>query len=694
MKKRKHSLLIIVLAAAIALSSAACAGEAGNGAESAITVPGNGKWVDSSIRGTITAESEPRLQDDFAAAANKEYILELAASTDEDDAVGSLELMDQEIKDQCKELFDDESVSGKYAVELRKYVALARDYDLRNSQGVEPLRPYIDAITSISSIDELIAYEKDLQKNPFGMTMLTDTRSYAHNETSDTPVSLLGSMPYSLGDSIEYFNISNTGFMNKAVTDERTEYLLGRLGFDKKEISKILNGCYHVELTIAKNDMQLREGKYVQQRLTREDINNLTGNYPCIDILDSRGASYERFQADETMLRGINSFYKEKNLEDIKSYYIVHLLSVTESFLDVETLKKMYNRSSELTGTEGLDDDVFEKDKDELVLTYIDKSYMTPALSQTWFEKNYDQKTADEIMGIANEYRDYYKELLGNTEWLSAETRAAAIKKVDNLVVHVGKPSIDVDYTDCNIKTAEDGGSFLEACAESFRYRSLFKQRILALGNSNDIWDPYVTNALESNAYYEPSQNAIYVLWGFVQNPLYSPDMSYEQKLGGIGVFIGHEITHAFDVQGSQTDYEGNLVSWMNGEDNSNFLERTAKVSSYYSMITPFPGASAVDGSKVANEEIADLGGIKGALAIAKKHEGFDYDKFFRQYAKNFARQISENMEKNYLSFDEHPLNYLRINVGLQQFDEFIETYDIKPGDGMYLAPEYRICVW
>ena len=111
-------------------------------------------------------------------------------------------------------------------------------------------------------------------------------------------------------------------------------------------------------------------------------------------------------------------------------------------------------------------------------------------------------------------------------------------------------------------------------------------------------------------------------------------------------------------------------------------------------MITPFPGASSVDGNKVANEEIADLGGIKGALAIAKKHEGFDYDKFFRQYAKDFASQISENTEKAYLSFDEHPLNYLRINVGLQQFDEFIETYDIKPGDGMYLAPEYRICVW
>ena len=132
----------------------------------------------------------------------------------------------------------------------------------------------------------------------------------------------------------------------------------------------------------------------------------------------------------------------------------------------------------------------------------------------------------------------------------------------------------------------------------------------------------------------------------------------------------------------------------MTTEDNSAFREKTSKVAAYYRMITPFKGAMPVKGDKVADEEIADLGGVKGALAIAKKHDGFDYDKFFHQYAKNFARQASVQMEKYYLSSDEHPLNHLRVNVGLQQFDEFIETYDIKPGDGMYLAPENRICVW
>ena len=692
MKKQK-SLLVLLLAVTMTVTSSACTGEMSTDGGT-VTVPGKGMWTDSSIRGEVTAESEIRLQDDFAAAANKDYLLELAASTDEDVATGSFEIMQWEVNNQCKELFDDASINSKHAVELRKFADLARDYELRNSQGVEPLKPYLEAITSITSIDELISFEKDLQKNPFGMTMIVDSRSYVHKETSDMPIGRLDSMEYSLGEANEYFNITNAGLQKKSVTDDRTEYLLNRLGYEKKEIKKILKGCYHIETLLSSTDMQVRDGAYSTQKYTKEDIENISKNYPCIDILKSRGVSYERFQVDITKLAGINAVYMAQNLDDIKNYYIVHLLAVTEDLLDIEAVKNMYNRKNALYGSDSYDDDFFNEQKNELVLTYIDKAYMTPALYQTWFDKHYDQRTADDIAEMVNDYRDYYIDLLNNTDWLSEETREAAVQKVENLAVYVGKPSIEVDFSGCNIKTAEDGGSFLEACAEALRCHSLFKQKVLNLGNSNDIWDPYGTNALESNAFYEPSQNAIYVLWGFIQDPLYSKDMSYEQKLGGIGVFIGHEITHAFDVNGSQIDYEGNMNSWMTPEDNSVFREKTSKVAAYYRMITPFKGAMPVNGDNVADEEIADLGGIKGALAIAQKHEGFDYDKFFRQYAKNFARQASESMEQYYASSDVHPLNHLRVNVGLQQFDEFIETYDIKPGDGMYLAPENRICVW
>ena len=81
-------------------------------------------------------------------------------------------------------------------------------------------------------------------------------------------------------------------------------------------------------------------------------------------------------------------------------------------------------------------------------------------------------------------------------------------------------------------------------------------------------------------------------------------------------------------------------------------------------------------------------------LALAKKADGFDYDKFFRHYALMWAAQQDIDRERFYFKTDEHPLNYLRVNVNLQQFDEFIDFYGIKEGDGMYLDPKKRITIW
>ena len=105
MKKQK-SLLVLLLAVTMTVSSAACVGDIST-VGGTVTVPGNGKWVDSSIRGEVTAESEIRLQDDFAAAVNKDCFLELAASTNEDVATASFERMQWEVNNQCMELSDD-----------------------------------------------------------------------------------------------------------------------------------------------------------------------------------------------------------------------------------------------------------------------------------------------------------------------------------------------------------------------------------------------------------------------------------------------------------------------------------------------------------------------------------------------------------------------------------------------------------
>jgi putative endopeptidase len=100
------------------------------------------------------------------------------------------------------------------------------------------------------------------------------------------------------------------------------------------------------------------------------------------------------------------------------------------------------------------------------------------------------------------------------------------------------------------------------------------------------------------------------------------------------------------------------------------------------------------NGDNLDGEATADMGGVKIMLQLAKEIDGFDYDKFFRAFALVWAGQPFGMDYVEYRASDSHPFNYLRTNVTLAQFDEFIETYDIKPGDGMYVAPEQRINIW
>ncbi|MBQ7372143.1 MAG: hypothetical protein IJW67_09765 [Blautia sp.] len=93
-------------------------------------------------------------------------------------------------------------------------------------------------------------------------------------------------------------------------------------------------------------------------------------------------------------------------------------------------------------------------------------------------------------------------------------------------------------------------------------------------------------------------------------------------------------------------------------------------------------------------EATADITSIQSILKLAKQHEDFDYDAFFRYYAKQYAYYSNYKWELHILGDDPHPLAYLRTNVVLQQFDEFNETYGVQEGDAMYLAPEDRILVW
>ena len=117
------------------------------------------------------------------------------------------------------------------------------------------------------------------------------------------------------------------------------------------------------------------------------------------------------------------------------------------------------------------------------------------------------------------------------------------------------------------------------------------------------------------------------------------------------------------------------------------------KLIDYYGSLVPFDGIR-YGGTRVQGEAVADMGGMKAVLHIAAGIEGFDYQKFFEAYTRVWNSVFVKAAEVYYAKVDPHPLCYLRINVTVSQFDEFQKAFDVQPGDGMYVAPEDRICVW
>ena len=178
----------------------------------------------------------------------------------------------------------------------------------------------------------------------------------------------------------------------------------------------------------------------------------------------------------------------------------------------------------------------------------------------------------------------------------------------------------------------------------------------------------------------------------FSQGAMYRSDMSDEELLAKLGWVIGHEISHAFDSSGAQFDKDGNMADWWTEKDYAAFLARNEKMVAYYNNMHPWAGQD-FHGSIMTGEACADMAGMKVVLRIASKIKGFDYDKLFRSFTDVWL--VKQTIQSSYAQInDPHPMGYLRINCTLQQFDDFLNFYGIKQGDGMYLAPEDRVTIW
>lgn len=658
------------------------------------SVSSSDAWQDTEVYGILSADTKTSRKDDFYAAVNQDYISSASVSDAyPEDSVSSR--MSETVENRKKSILTDRSLKGQDAETVRTMYDLLLDWKTRNAQGIAPVMPFVAAIQQIHTLDDLTKYlcTDAYSLADAGLVRLS-TAQYQNNP--DYYAVEVGSSQLLLNLS-EYGTITRAGRLQLSYAQSQCYYMLERIGYTDDQIDAIFQNCIVLESALAdamKTSAERAEAAALQGDVTsannkpcsEEDLVTLAGSFPIAQILQAKGLDgslvYNLPQPD--WLAALGQVYNAYNLEYFRDYFLVHTAIAAMELTDSEAFNVRTALSVRFLGTAsvtGGDENVAYTYVDLLLGRVLDNVYI-----RTYCTGEDKKRIADLTQTILSAYR----QMLENS-WLSDSSRAEAEKKLDSLTVRVDYPDSLPDFASLHLVSREQGGTLIQAYKAILTFSEAASAKLVNQRVDDSYW---LMAASTVNCYYNAGDNSINILAGMLQEPFYGRSFSNEELLSGIGFVIAHEITHAFDLSGASYDASGAERNWWTEEDEAIGIAKWDQMADYYSTFTPLSGADSVSGEQVASEAMADLGGMQCILKIAAKYPAFDYDAFFTHFASCWACLRLDGQETAMLLADEHPLNYLRVNVLLQQFQQFYDTYDIKEGDGMYLAPEKRIAFW
>lgn len=658
-------------------------GEESTGAD--IIYDDGSPWIDSDLKINIKKLQKPDVKDDYYLAVNYDW-LKAAKIADGHTSESSFTAAERNTVQRAMDLLEDDSITGHDAALVRALYGAMTDWDKRGELGMDPVRHVIDDINGINSLEELNDFICDPDRSNCVNTFVsianeTDLRN------SERYITYINNDTLLLEDAAEYAVLTSAGERAYEAKKKLATAMLVRLGMDEKEARARFDRLMGFEERLAEKALTRADlnsadiFEKINNVYTADEIGKLTGSFPLMRFIEGfgyKGAdSYAVYQPE--FIKRLDELYTEDNLDVMKDYMMIHYLIYASDKLDRECYDLALERINTQFSTTGSTDD--KTTAYNMILKLI------PEPLERMYLKKYDAAgMKDDITDICKEIMAAYRVMLKEEEWLSEDTRKAALSKLDKIRINAVYPDVWTGYDELDL----EGLDYMDCLRAVNKFNLDIDRKRTGQEVNRDLWPVKI---LQCNAFYNKQDNSINIILGILDDAFYNTDMSREEKLGGIGTVIGHEISHAFDEKGAQFDADGNLGSWWKGTDYKAYGERISGLAARYDNIRCFNGTNA-DGGKVSAEAVADIAGMKAVLMAVNDEDDFDKDKFFRQYAKVWRGIMTPEAEYDKLIKDQHPLNYLRVNVTLQQFDEFYETYGITENDGMYIAPGERISVW
>ncbi|XP_043270753.1 neprilysin-1-like [Venturia canescens] len=327
------------------------------------------------------------------------------------------------------------------------------------------------------------------------------------------------------------------------------------------------------------------------------------------------------------------------------------------------------------------------------------------AVGALFIRDNFNHESKETALQMIHTIREAFNELLVENQWMDDETRAVAKKKADSMNERIGYPEflkdpheLSQEYITLNITE----NRFLDNIFALLRYEAHHNLEKLRKPVDKDKWS---TEPAVVNAFYNPNKNDIVFPAGILQPLFYAQHFPKSLNYGGIGVVIGHEITHGFDDKGRQFDKDGNMMQWWNNATIRAFRERAQCIVEQYSRYKPQEIDLYVNGRMTQGENIADNGGLKQSFRAYKKWVSqygeepllpgvnLTHDQlFFLNYAQIWCGSMTREEALTKIRSSVHSPGEIRVLGPLSNSEDFAKAYDCPLGSPM--NPKNKCNVW
>ena len=561
---------------------------------------------------------------------------------------------------------NNEVLTKKEIDTINKVYNKALDMDKRNSDGIKDLEPYLNQVWNVSNVDELvdviIVIEKEL-----GIGLLTNVEVLEDYKDNSQNIIYFYPITYAFGASSDY--MVNDDYMTyKAYIRRACVQLWKAYGLETKEARAVVGRVFTFYENISKHSKlnnELSDIASYYQVVSEKDINSLFSNVG-EEYLSRRGIGNKDIYSlvDKDQYKYLNDSLTLDNLSIWKEVIITKILSSYASYGSEEYVEVVDNLNKALLG------DTEEKTNKDKAVEMV-SGLFSSEIDKVYEDKYLTGEQVSEIESIFLEIKEIYQDRIQDNEWLSKQAKEKALVKLDKMEVIVGLEDI------AGYKIAEElsisNGSLISDIIKI--QQIVMKDDLKRLDNGEKR---SLVGQTQVNAYYQPLDNSIVIPIAFFE--LMNSDANYYEKLGTLGMILAHEVTHAFDGNGSQFDEKGNLNNWWSNEDKQAFEELKQDVIDYYSSYEVLDG-KYINGEKTVNENIADLGALACIVEIAKNKEANEEEikKMFSSFAGIWASRESEEYMNLLLLQDVHAPNQFRVNAVLSSTEEFYQVYDIYP---------------